>query len=313
MTIGLNNKSLTARLTRELENAQNQRQDSMEKLAAGKVFTVRDPKPAERALAENMEFKLRSLASSKKNVNDAVSLLQTAESGLSEINNIIVRLKELSVAGASTVLTDQERRYLFIEYEALRDEIDRIALTTEFNGIPLLNGASDRAPEQLVFRAGDPFEDESVGSFREDDINTIRFDGLKDVVATASGLGLQSAADILADSTGTAGIAIEDVVELLEPYEKGFATIYDEALNRLSTQRAIFGAMQSRLQATKNYIDVYQENLAAARSSIADTDYAREVVKLTESSILLQATSGLLAQTNFDSAVTINLLKSISG
>ena len=185
-------------------------------------------------------------------------------------------------------------------------------LTTEFNGIPLLNGASDRAPEQLIFRAGDPFEDDSIGASRDNDINTIQFDGLKDVVATADGLGLQSAADLLQDSTEVEGIELEDVEDFLIPQEDGFATVYDEALNRLSTQRAIFGAMQSRLQITSNYIDVYQENLAAARSNIADTDYAKEVVRLTESNILLQATSGLIAQTNFDAAVTLNLLNSMS-
>lgn len=308
MRFGLTDKYITAKLSRHLEDARESRSDAMDKMASGQIFTRRDPRPSERALSERMEYRLRSLASSKRNINDAVSLLQTAESSLSEINNLIVRMKELNIAGASTTVTDQERKYLFIEYEALHDELNRIAKTTEFNGIPLLNGASERTPEELIFRIDDPYVDEDGDG---DDVNNVRFEGLKSVIATADGLGIRSARDLLADSGEEDGVTLEDAQDLLEPVEDVFGSVYDEALNRLSTQRSVFGAMQSRLNYAMDFMDVYQENIAAAKSNIADTDYAREVVNLAQSNILMQASSGLLAQTNFDSQVTLNLLNSV--
>ncbi len=310
MTIGLNNKGINAKLARNLEDAGKKRADSLERLSTGKIFTAREPKPAERALSEQMDFRLRGLAASKRNINDAVSLLQTAESSLSEINNIIIRMKELNVAGATTTFTDQERRYLFIEYEALYNELERIAVTTEYNGIPLLNGESDDAPEELIFRIDDPHISDDY--FDSEDINVIKFEGLKSVVSTPEGLGLGSARDLLADTSEIEGLSIEDVQELMEPVEDGFATVYDESINRLSTQRAVFGAMQSRLQRSMDFMDVYQENISAAKSKITDTDYAREVVKLTEANILMQATSGLLAQSTFDAGITLNLLSTLT-
>jgi flagellin len=310
MRFGLTDKYITDNLSRHLEDAREKRADSMEKLSSGSVFTSKDPRPAERALAERMEYRLRSLSSSKKNVNDAVSLLQTADASLSEINNLIVRMKELNISGATTTVTDEERRYLFIEYEALHDELNRIAITTEFNGLPLLNGDSDRVPEELIFRIDDPYQGDDAPD--GEDVNAIVFEGLKEVIATASGLGISSARDLLQDSSSEEGITLDDAVEFMLPEsDEGFGTIYDEALNKLSTQRAIFGAMQSRLNHASDFIDVYQENIAAAKSNIADTDYAKEVVKLAESNILMQATTGLLAQSNFDANLTLNLLSSV--
>jgi flagellin len=219
-------------------------------------------------------------------------------------------MKELNVSAATTTITDQERRYLFVEFEALHNELTRIALTTEFNGIPLLNGDDPRTPDELIFRVDDPTSSDDFDF--DDDLNVIRFEGLRSIVATAEGLGLESVRDLLSDTSDTEGISLRDVEELMEPLEDGFATIYDEALARISTQRAVFGAMQSRLQRAINFAEVYQENIAAAKSNIADTDYAREIVKLTESNILMQASSSLLAQSNFDANITLNLLSSIT-
>ena len=156
------------------------------------MFTPEDPKPADRAISEKMEFKIRSLTASKRNINDAMSLLQTAEASMSEINNMITRMKEINIAAASTTVSDQERRYLFIEYEALHDEINRITATTEFNGIPVLNGSAEHAPSSLVFRVGDPHfpTDDSLGD-PDKDINSIEFDAFNEVDTSTYSLGLK--------------------------------------------------------------------------------------------------------------------------
>jgi flagellin len=309
--VGFNIKdqSLQSTLTRHLEKAQRDNADALEKLSSGTVFTKQDPRPAERALAEGLEFKLRSLASSKTNVNNAVSLLQTAESSLSEISNMVLRMKEINVAASSTTVSDDERRFLFVEYQALHNEIDRIAQTTEFNGIPLLNGNSPDAPEELIFRIGDPAGSDDGG---DGDVNAVRFAGLRSVVATAGGLGLNSAQELLADSSED-GISVYDVEDLMLPEDDDrFATVYDQALNTIAEQRSVFGAFQSRLQHAMDFLDVYQENIAAAKSSIADVDFAKESSRLVQTRLLVQAGTAVLAQGNINAQLALNLLNTIS-
>ena len=308
MSFNIKDRALQLRLERHLARNMRQHTDSIEKLSSGSNFSTNDPRPADRALAEGLEYRLRGLASNKRNINTAVNLIQTAESSLSEITNMILRMKEINVAGASTTLSDSERRFLFIEYEALHDEINRIATTTEFNGLPLLNGEDPNSPEELVFRVGDPF----IPDDADEDINVIRFDGIQNVVATTLGLGVNSARDLLADSADEGGLAIEDVEELMLPEDDDlYETTYDQALETIATQRAVFGGLQARLQKATDFIDVYQENIAAAKSTIADVDYAEEIGKMTSSKILLNAGSALLSQGNIGANLAMNLIGNI--
>ncbi len=309
MSVGISDKTLVARLNRQLSQARTGQADALGKLSSGTVFTPEDPRPSDRALSEKMEYHLRSLSSAKRNVNDAISLMQMAEGGMNEINNIMIRMKEINTSAASTVVSDQERRFLFVEYEALRDEVDRIAKTTEFNGIPLLNGDSEKTPEEMILRVGDPFYDD-----QDMDLNEIRLTNLKDVVTTAAGLGIISAAELLASSTVEDGISVTDAMDLMEPEDPAlFATVYDEAAYRLTQQRSVYGAIQARMQRSMDYIDVYQENLTAAKAKISDTDYATEVAKLVDSRLRLSATTSLMSQANINASSTIGLLNSVLG
>ncbi|NRA46412.1 MAG: flagellin [Oligoflexales bacterium] len=304
MGFNISDKTLSSRLRRYLSKAKKEETNSLSRLASGTVFVPEDPKPAERAIAEKMEFRIRALTASKRNINDAMSLLQTAESSMAEINNMITRMKEINIAAASTTVSDQERRYLFIEYEALHDEINRITQTTEFNGIPVLNGSSENAPETLIFRVGDPFRGEDG-----DDINTIKFEGFNTVDTSTTSLGLNSASELLEDSNDEEGIELEDVEEMLLPEDDEiYATVYDQAIAGLATQRSVFGGLQSRLNRALDYIDVYQENISAARSKITDTNYAEEVTNMVEAKIRSQASTALLAQSNVQSSLTLQLL-----
>lgn len=311
--VNISDKSMQKTIQRHLEEAQRQNADSTEKLASGQVFTRIDPRPADRAIAEGLEFRSRSLSANKRNINDAVSLLQTADGSMSQVNDMLLRMKEINIAASNTTINDRERRFLFVEYEALHDEITRVAETTEFNGVPLLNGKDDRTPERLIFRVDDPFISDNANN-DEGDINAITFDGLKNVVATAAGLGIRSAKEILSGSDESSGISVEDAYELMMPEnEEGFSTVYDEALNALATQRAVYGAMQTRMQRAMEYNEVFQENISAAKSHIADTDYASEVSKLASSKILMQAGTAVLAQTGMTSQLTASLLHNLIG
>lgn len=313
MAFNISDKALNQRLQRDLAKAGLERADALSKLSSGQVFTPFDPRPAERSIAEGLEFRLRSIAAGKKNINDAISLLQTAESGLQEITNMVLRMKELNVSAASTTMTNHERKFLLLEYQALHDEITRIATTTTFNGIPLLNGADPAAPQELVLRIDDPYIDSEGNRDLDNDINAIHFNGLKMVVATSAGLGLKSARELLEEEEDNEGISLEDAQDLLIPEEDEelFATAYDQAINILSTHRSIFGAMQSRLNRSMDFMDVFQENIAAAKSKISDTDYAEQTSRLTRANIMLNAASSLLAQSNVSAQMSFDLLNSV--
>ena len=311
--VNISDKSLQQNIQRHLEEANRQNADSTEKLASGQVFTREDPRPVDRAIAEGLEVRMRSLSANKRNINDAVSLLQTAEGSMSQVNDMVIRMKEINMAASNTTINDRDRRFLFVEYEALHDEINRVAESASYNGIPLLNGKDERAPDRLIFRVDDPFLSDSAGN-DEGDINAITFEGIKNVVATAAGLGIKSARSLLSGSNETDGISLQDATDLMTPEnDSQFSTVYDEALNALTTQRSIYGAMQTRMQRAMEYNDVFQENISAAKSHIADTDYAGEVAKLATSKILMQAGTSVLAQTNMTAQLTASLLHNLIG
>jgi flagellin len=303
----IGDKSLQQKLERFLDKSSRENADAMEKLSSGSVFTRIDPRPADRGLAEGLTYKIRGLSAAKRNINDAISLLQTADSGMQQINDMILRMKEINVAASNTTINDQERKYLFIEYQAIHDEIQRIAETTHFNGMPILNGASPDAPDKLIFRVGDPYLSDSANN-DDGDLNVINFDGLRSVVTTPEGLGLASAKDILKTLNTTDGISADDARDLMMPRDDQFATSYDEAISSLATMRAVYGGMQARMDRALEYTDVLSENLSAARSHIADTDYASEVSRMASSRILMQAGTSVLAQSNFASNLTLTLL-----
>ncbi|RZA27285.1 MAG: hypothetical protein EOP10_00620 [Proteobacteria bacterium] len=303
MTVRLGDRSGSTSILNELDKHTRASADSLAKLSSGKVFTAQDPRAAERAVADNLEYKLRSLNTSKQNINDGVSLLQTAEGGLNEISNMLIRMKEINVASASNTISDRERKYLFIEYQALHSEIDRITTTTEYNGVPLLNGADDRTPETTNLMLGDPTSDDP-----DQNVNLISLGNLKNVIATTAGLGLKTAVSLLKNDDG---ISISDALDFLQADDSRYGSIYDQALETISGYRASFGAIQSRLTKAKDYNEVAYENIAAAKSRIADTDYASEVSKLTQSNILTQTATALLTQNNLAGRLGLSLINSL--
>lgn len=311
MPFSIGDKTLSSMLRRNLDKAKADETVSIQKMATGSKLEAGPTKPTDIAIAQKMEHRIRSLSAAKRSVNDAVSLMQTVDSTINEITNIITRMKEINLSAASSTVSDQERRYLFIEFQALHNEIDRIAKTTEFNGMPLLNGESDRVPDEMLFRIDDPYIQDSVFGDGED-LNTVVFTGLKGIQATTEALGLESAADLLEDSSEEEGVELEDVEELMVPDDdEYFATSYDQGIAILSTHRAVLGAMQSRFMRSLDFMDVYQENIAAAKSRIADTDYAEEVTNLIQSRIRVSATTSLLAQTNLSGNNTLQLIRQL--
>jgi len=304
--VNVGDKGFGLTLERYLRKAREANQDALEKLSSGTVFTKQDPRPSEHAISDSLELKIRGLTAAKRQVSDASSMLQTAESAFNEVNNIVLRMKEISMAATNSTISDRDRRYLFVEYEALHDEVNRIATTTTFNGIPLLNGDDPNAPENLVFRLGDPIiSDDSTA----EDPNTVIFSGFKNVIATTAGLGLASAKELLLGTDPFEGIGISDVTDIIMPQDSSnFATAFDEALARVAEQRSVFGALGERMNRAMDFVEVYAENLAAAKSNISDTDFAQEASNYARTKILLNAATSMLAQGNVSTLLTGNLL-----
>ncbi len=216
------------------------------------------------AISERLRAQIRSLDQAKRNANDGISLVQTAEGALDEVSNILIRLRELSIQAANGTVGAADKDTLQEEFASLRDEIDRIARSTEFNGISLLDGSSS----VLAFQ---------VGAGTDPAVNQISM-SLSPILSTT--LSLENA-DIGAGGDTAAAI-----------------TSLDSAINSVSSLRGRLGATQNRLTSTINNLSVQSENLSAANSRIRDADIAHEMAQLARDTILQQIGISVLAQAN---------------
>ncbi|MFZ4712991.1 MAG: flagellin [Bacteriovoracaceae bacterium] len=244
-----------------------EQQDEMAKLSSGKRITKAADDAAGLAIATNLDAQTRGLRQATRNANDGVSLVQTAEGGLQETTNILIRLRELSVQAASDTVGDTERTYLDKEYQQLVSEVDRIANSTTFNGTKLLNGESGKG--SLDFHVGAFAGEQNKISFDVDNSNS-----------TSSAIGVSGSG---VQSKDEANSSIQSI---------------DQAIEKVSGFRAGMGSIQSRLQSSVNNLEVQSLNQDAAKSSILDADVAESSAKLASSNVMKQAGMSSLAQAN---------------
>ncbi len=247
-------------------NGQEQ-QDEMAKLSSGKRITKAADDAAGLAIATNLDAQTRGLRQATRNANDGVSLVQTAEGGLQETTNILIRLRELSVQAASDTVGDVERTYLDKEYQQLISEVDRIANSTTFNGTKLLNGESGKGT--LDFHVGAFGGEQNKISFDSDSTNS-----------TTSSVGVGGSN---VQSKDDANSSIEQI---------------DAAIEKVSGFRANLGSIQSRLQSTVNNLETQALNQDAAKSSIMDADVAESSAKIASINVMKQAGMASLSQAN---------------
>jgi flagellin len=288
-----------------ISKARSEATTALEKLSSGVRFTRNEPLPAERAVSDSLSAKVRELSSYKRNANDGISLVQTADAALNEVSNIAIRMKELSTQASSPALSDKERQFLFVEYKGLYDEIHRIAQTTSLNGVTLLNGEQDGergGSKTIAFRVGAP-NLQSNG-----DINLIRLEDLNSIDATPEALGLKPVDDLLGNEEG---VSLDDVADVFESSLDSVSSSFEQAFQTIGSFRTTFGAINSRLSSVLNVIDVAHENLSAANSRLRDVDYATEVTNLTKANILMQAGVSLLTQGNFPAQAALSLVQNV--
>jgi flagellin len=253
-------------------------QKVLEQLSSGQRINRAGDDAAGLAISENFKAQIRGLGQAERNAQDGVSLVQIAEGALQEVSNILIRLRELSVQSASDTIGPTERKFLNVEFEQLLSEVDRIANSTEFNRVPLLNGTGSVFDIQIGTR-NDPLSDRLTFDASSADVNV-----------AALGLNLASVSDKISAQNSLAAI--------------------DQSIQTVSGVRADFGALQNRLQSTINNIQVSSENLSAANSRVRDADVASATAELTRTNILMQAGTSVLAQANQSTTTALGLINS---
>lgn len=274
LRINTNIASLSAKRTLGVNN--EKQAASLGKLSSGSRIVRSADDAAGLAISEKLKAHVRSTDQAERNANDGISLIQTAEGGLNEVSNILIRLRELAIQSSSDTVGDSERVFTDLEYQNLKSEVERISQVTEFNGKKLLNGSGDKYDLQIGIN-NDDFQDR------------ISYDAQKSN-STAGALGID----------GLSVSSKEDAQQSLENI--------DAAIQNISGQRAELGAVQNRLTSTIQNLQVSSENLSAANSRIRDTDYAAETAKNAKLSILTNAGTSVLSQANSQGSSALKLI-----
>ncbi len=250
---------------RNLTQTSNEAGKSYARLSSGQRITKSGDDAAGLSISNNLEATVRGLKMAQRNANDGISFVQTAEGGINEVSNILIRLRELSVQAASDTVGDNERGFLDKEMQSLKSEVDRIAMVTNYNGTNLLSGEG----RELSFQVGT-----SAG-----EMNQIKFDPSK--------------SNVKADALGVGGLSLSSKDGALDSLGA-----IDEAIKRVNENRSDLGAMQNRLHSSSNSIGIAVENLSEAKSRIMDTDIAAETSNMVKNQILQNAGISVLAQAN---------------
>lgn len=250
---------------------------AMERMSSGSRINKAADDAAGLAISESLRALIRGQRQANRNANDGISLVQVAEGSLNEVSNMMIRLRELGVQAASDTIGDTERKFLDVEFQQLKSEVQRVTDSTNFNGYDLLNGSGGVIDIQVGVK-NNPFQDRI--SFNAAAANS-----------TVEALGL--VAESIATKEG-AQMSLDTV---------------DNALTSVNAIRANFGALQNRLVSTSSNLLVAEENFSAANSRIRDADIAAESSEFTRNNILMQAGISVLAQANNAQQMALKLLQ----
>ncbi len=278
---------------RQLSESQTELTDSLQRLSSGLRINKSSDDAAGLAISETMRAKIRSFAQAKRNASDGISFLQTGEGGLSELNNIVIRMRELTTQAASDTVGETERSFLNKEFQELGKEVNRIKDQTEFNGRKLL---SPEEQTDINIQVGVNFRKSDGETNEDNEIITLKFDDLTELNDSLTKLSELSIEGENGRELG--GGQTEDIFSAL-----------DESMLKVTKTRAALGALQSRLNSTITSIDIGSENLSAAQSRIRDADYGAESAKFAQSKILVTAGTSVLAQANQIPETVLHLIR----
>jgi flagellin len=273
---------------RTLRVTQNTLTKNMEKLSSGLRINRAGDDASGLAVSEKLRSQIRGLNQASANAANGISFIQTTEGYLQESQDILQRLRELAVQSSNGIYTDEDRMYIQVEVSALIDELDRVASHAQFNGMNMLTGRFSRAVGENIVTASMWLH---IGA--NIDQRTQVFIG----TMTAGALGVRNLGDA-------------SILTLADPDDanRAIATL-DEALKKVSKQRADLGGYQNRLEMAIVGIDIGAENMQASESRIRDTNMANEMVHYTKNMILGQAGTSMLAQANQRGQTVLQLLQ----
>lgn len=257
---------------KNLNSSSKNLSENLSRLSSGLRVRSAADDAAGLAISETFKAKIRSLNQARRNANDGISLSQTADGALKEIGSMLTRMRELSIQSANGTYNSAQRGHLNTEFDALKNEIGRIASTTEFNGVKLFAGTD------ITFQIG--------SDTTSNDKLTLKIKATDTAALSISASSIKS--------TGGAAAAIGKL---------------DDAIDAISDRRASIGAMQNRLQVTMSNLQTYSTNLAASNSRIVDVDVAAETAQMTKNQILTQAGASMLAQANQGPQIALSLLR----
>jgi flagellin len=282
MAIVINTNVASLNAQRNLTNTQFGLNKALERLSSGYRINRAGDDAAGLAISERLKAQLRSTGQASRNTLDGVSLVQVAEGAYDELNNILIRLRELAVQSANGTISASDRTAIDTEYDALVAEMTRIANVVKFNNVNILAGNSVTAAVSFSLQVG-------IGTTTNDTI-TVSIQPAKASVLGSAGVDL-TALTLTSASQSTDAI-----------------TTIDSAIDAVNTSRAQLGAAQSRLEATSRNLAIAVENLSAANSRIRDVDVAHETAELARFQILSQAGAAVAAQANQVPALALTLL-----
>ncbi len=274
MGLRVNTNVMSLAAQRNLANVTDRLGSNFRRLASGLRIDNAGDDPAGLGISERMRSQIRSLSQASRNAQDGVSLVQSAEGSMSEINGNLSRMRELAIQAANGTYSDEDRAIMDTEFQALIEEIDRISTSTQFNDIKLLDGSAAAVPIQ-------------VGTNLTERIDIPLAD------TTAANLGLDDPSFTLA-TLGEAEAILDDI---------------DIVIDSVNTQRGQLGVSQNRLESSLRSILSIRENLSSAESRIRDVDVAMETADLTRNSIMQQAAVSVLGQANAQPQIALNLLQ----
>lgn len=307
----INTNSAALNTYSRLTSANASKSNSLSKLSSGLRINKAGDDAAGLAISEKMKGQIGGLKQAKSNAQDGISLIQTAEGALNETHSILGRMRDLAVQSNNDTLSEDDRSAIAKEYKALTSEIDRISTNTEFNTKKLLKGDVTKT-ETKNTTAAFTFQ---IGA---NDNQTMSIDikamdsaslGVKDIDLSKSGVTTYAAGSEIPDGKDEGGSPkTKTALEATATSDSRVDTI-DQAIKKVSEQRASLGAAQNRLEHTINNLGTTQENLSEANSRIRDVDMAEEMMSFTKSNILSQAATSMLAQANAMPNSVLSLLQ----
>ena len=269
INIHTNTSSLSAQ--RHLTTNSSSMQRNIERLSSGFRINRASDDAAGLAISEEMRADLRSLQQANRNASDAVSLIQTAETSMGEMTNILSRMRELAMQSASDGINDTQRGYVELEATELRAEIDRMVQVAEYNGVPLIDGTLS-ATFQVGLDSGDTID------------------------------------LVIATDLDTTGLGVDGVDLSTQAGADAALAAIDTALETVSGFRAELGAKENRISTIQTNLSVMYETLSASNARIREVDVASEMAGFTKNQILVQASTSMLAQANSYPEVALSLL-----